>query len=153
MQRSLERLQLDFVDCWMMHWPGPAWEARGRPGRRCSEARGAPSEDAHDEPASRAPSAGCPPSEPASHGPWEYAADGQGREQMAALRAETWRAMEHALSAGKARSIGVSNFTVAHLEALKRTAVVWPPSVNQVECHPLYQQEALRQYCTKESQT
>ena len=51
---------------------------------------------------------------------------------MAALRAETWRAMEHALSAGKARSIGVSNFTVAHLEALKRTAVVWPPSVNQV---------------------
>ena len=52
----------------------------------------------------------------------------------------------------KARSIGVSNFTVAHLEALKRTAVVWPPSVNQVECHPLYQQEALRQYCAKESQ-
>ena len=50
----------------------------------------------------------------------------------------------------KARSIGVSNFTVAHLEALKRTAVVWPPSVNQVECHPLYQQEALRQYCAKE---
>ena len=69
---------------------------------------------------------------------------------MAALRAETWRAMEHALSAGKARSIGVSNFTVAHLEALKRTAVVWPPSVNQVECHPLYQQELLRQYCAKE---
>ena len=85
LQRSLERLQLDFVDCWMMHWPGPAWEARGRPGRRCSEARGAPSEDAHDEPASLAPSAGCPPSsgpapsagcppssghaEPASHGP------------------------------------------------------------------------------------
>ena len=45
----------------------------------------------------------------------------------------------------KARSIGVSNFTVAHLEALKRTAVVWPPSVNQVECHPLYQQAALRE--------
>ena len=73
LQRSLERLQLDFVDCWMMHWPGPAWEARGRPGRRCSEARAAPSEDAHDEPPSRAPSAGCPPSsghaEPALHGP------------------------------------------------------------------------------------
>ena len=50
----------------------------------------------------------------------------------------------------KARSIGVSNFTVAHLEALKRTAVVWPPSVNQVECHPLYQQAALREYCAKE---
>ena len=143
LQRSLERLQLEFVDCWMMHWPGPAWEARA-PSAGCLPSSGP------------APSAGCPPSsghaEPASHGPWEYAADGQGREQMAALRAETWRAMEHALSAGKARSIGVSNFTVAHLEALKRTAVVWPPSVNQVECHPLYQQEALRQYCAKESQ-
>ena len=30
-------------------------------------------------------------------------ADGHGREQMAALRAETWRAMEHALREGKAR--------------------------------------------------
>jgi diketogulonate reductase-like aldo/keto reductase len=27
----------------------------------------------------------------------------------------------------------VSNFTVAHLEALRETAVAWPPAVNQVE--------------------
>ena len=45
--------------------------------------------------------------------------------------------MEDALRAGKARSIGVSNFTVAHLEALKATATIWPPAVNQVEQHPL----------------
>lgn len=91
LQRSLERLQLEFVDCWMMHWPGPAWEreARSRPGRRCSKVRGANSQDLLDE--------------PAAHGLWHYAADGHGRELMAALRAETWRAMEHALREGKAR--------------------------------------------------
>ena len=69
LQRSLERLQLGFVDCWMMHWPGPAWEKefRSRPGRRCSKARGgAPSED--QQPAQH--------DEPAAHGPWHYAADG-----------------------------------------------------------------------------
>ena len=69
LQRSLERLQLEFVDCWMMHWPGPAWEKefRSRPGRRCSKARGgAPSED--QQPAQH--------DEPAAHGPWHYAADG-----------------------------------------------------------------------------
>ena len=67
-----------------------------------------------------------------------------------ALRAETWRAMEDALRSGKARSIGVSNFTVAHLEALKSTATIWPPAVNQVELHPLYPQAELREYCERE---
>ena len=45
---------------------------------------------------------------------------------------QQWRALEEAFNSGKARAIGVSNFTVAHLEALKATAKVWPPAVNQV---------------------
>ena len=84
------------------------------------------------------------------HGPWHYAAEGHGEDDIAALRAETWRAMEEALRSGKARSIGVSNFTVGHLETLKRTAKVWPPAVNQVEAHPLYPQEDLKAYCDRE---
>lgn len=44
----------------------------------------------------------------------------------------------------------VSNFTVAHLETLKQTATIWPPSVNQVEMHPLYPQAGLREYCARE---
>ena len=43
--------------------------------------------------------------------------------------------MEDALRAGKCKTIGVSNFTVAHLESLKETATIWPPAVNQVELH------------------
>ena len=58
---------------------------------------------------------------------------------------ETWRAFETALAEGKTRSIGVSNFTVAHLERLaKETETV--PAVNQVELHPRFGQADLRGY-------
>ena len=58
---------------------------------------------------------------------------------------ETWRAFEKALAEGKTRSIGVSNFTVAHLERLgKETETV--PAVNQVELHPWFAQTELRAY-------
>ena len=57
---------------------------------------------------------------------------------------------EHLLASGRVRAIGVSNFTVAHLETLKKTARVWPPAVNQVELHPYHSQAALRAYCAKE---
>jgi 2,5-diketo-D-gluconate reductase A len=58
---------------------------------------------------------------------------------------ETWRAFEKILSDGKARSIGVSNFQVPHLERLAaETGTV--PAVNQIELHPLLQQSQLRDY-------
>ena len=58
---------------------------------------------------------------------------------------ETWRGFEKALSDGKARSIGVSNFTVEHLSRLaKETETV--PAVNQVELHPRFGQAELRSY-------
>ena len=58
---------------------------------------------------------------------------------------ETWRAFEKIASDGKARSIGVSNFQVEHLERLAaETGTV--PAVNQIELHPLLQQSQLRDY-------
>src|SRR5512145_1358687 len=48
------------------------------------------------------------------------------------LRGETWRAMERILADGKARAIGVSNYTERHLDELLGGAKV-APSVNQVE--------------------
>ena len=58
---------------------------------------------------------------------------------------ETWRAFEKILSDGKARSIGVSNFQVPHLDRLAaETGTV--PAVNQIELHPLLQQSQLRDY-------
>ena len=50
----------------------------------------------------------------------------------------TWQTLEEFRADGRARSIGVSNFQVAHLERLAaETEVV--PAVNQVELHPYFQ--------------
>ena len=58
---------------------------------------------------------------------------------------ESWRACEDLLAQGKARSIGVSNLTVADLEWLAGHSET-VPAVNQVELHPSFQQGELRRY-------
>lgn len=64
----------------------------------------------------------------------------------ASTRAETWRALEDLRAQGLVRDIGVSNFSVAHLEQLVRTARV-APAVNQVELHPWLARRELVAYC------
>ena len=58
----------------------------------------------------------------------------------------TWRAMEALFDSGKARAIGVSNFSSKKLADLLEVARV-PPAVNQVECHPSWQQDKLHEFC------
>ncbi|XP_010923220.1 NADPH-dependent aldo-keto reductase, chloroplastic [Elaeis guineensis] len=58
----------------------------------------------------------------------------------------TWAAMEKLYDSGKARAIGVSNFSTKKLEDLLAIARV-PLAVNQVECHPVWQQAKLRKLC------
>jgi 2,5-diketo-D-gluconate reductase A len=61
------------------------------------------------------------------------------------LYVETWRALEKLQAEGRARSIGVSNFSEAHLgRRARETDTV--PAVNQVELHPYFPQEQLRAY-------
>ncbi|MFD8497795.1 aldo/keto reductase [Amycolatopsis sp. NPDC059657] len=58
---------------------------------------------------------------------------------------ETYRALETIYRDGRARAIGVSNFTAAHLRSLfEETEIV--PAVNQVELHPALQQVPLREF-------
>jgi diketogulonate reductase-like aldo/keto reductase len=52
---------------------------------------------------------------------------------------EAYRALETLLADGKVRAIGVSNFMVEHLTKLLESATV-VPAVNQIECHPYFQQ-------------
>jgi diketogulonate reductase-like aldo/keto reductase len=85
------------------------------------------------------------------------------------IRAQAWKVLERLKQEGKARHIGVSNFTVAHLEELLSVAVV-PPEVNQVvfpffllcrlfvwtvavqvEFHPLLFQRELLEFCKQHS--
>ncbi len=62
------------------------------------------------------------------------------------LRKKTWQAVEEIQAAGQAKSIGVSNYTIRHLEEMKNYAKVLP-AVNQVELHIFLQQPELIKYC------
>jgi 2,5-diketo-D-gluconate reductase A len=84
---SLERLGLDHVDLYLIHWPRPDRD----------------------------------------------------------LYLDTWRAMEQMKADGRTRSIGVSNFTVGHLQrVIDESDTV--PAVDQVELHPAFAQTALRTF-------
>ncbi len=57
----------------------------------------------------------------------------------------TWKAMEELKADGRARSIGVSNFQVAHLERLAAECDV-VPAVNQIELHPYLRNAEVADY-------
>lgn len=54
--------------------------------------------------------------------------------------------MEALYESGKAKAIGVSNFSSKKLTDLLAVARI-PPAVNQVELHPLWQQPKLHEFC------
>lgn len=62
------------------------------------------------------------------------------------LRAETWAVLEEAVKKGQAKSIGVSNFGIPHLERLMKSATI-TPAVNQIELSPFNQRVDVVQHC------
>lgn len=80
---SLLKLNLDYLDLYLIHWPNPV----------------------------------------SYRDNWEEA------------NAESWRAMEDAVKAGKINSLGVSNFHPRHLDALLKTVTIYP-QVNQIMLNP-----------------
>lgn len=63
------------------------------------------------------------------------------------LYTQSWQTLIKIQESGRARSIGVSNFAIEHLEDLA-TATNVVPSVNQVELHPFLQQRELQAFNT-----
>ncbi len=61
----------------------------------------------------------------------------------------TWRVLEEFARDGRARSIGVSNFQVPHLQRLLAEADT-VPAVNQVEVHPRFGNEEVRAFCLEQ---
>lgn len=67
-------------------------------------------------------------------------------------RHDSWRALIELKRRGLCRSIGVSNYTVRHLqELLDRSDVT--PAVNQVEFHPFLSQRDLLAFCREKAIT
>ena len=54
--------------------------------------------------------------------------------------------MEGLVAKGLVKAIGISNFTITKTENLLKTAKI-VPAVNQVESHPHFQQQKLKDYC------
>ena len=66
---------------------------------------------------------------------------------------ETWKAMVQLLQEGKARAIGVSNYTIVDLKEILQNSedVIVVPAVDQLEFHPFLYQRELLQFCKKNS--
>jgi methylglyoxal/glyoxal reductase len=64
------------------------------------------------------------------------------------LRGETWKALVELQRRGSCRAIGVSNYTVRHLQELLDSSKVIP-AVNQVEFNPFLYQKELLSFCNE----
>nr|MDO8110667.1 aldo/keto reductase [Candidatus Sigynarchaeota archaeon] len=67
---------------------------------------------------------------------------------LRAFNVEAWHVLEDLLAEGKTKAIGVSNFTQAHLEAIREQSSK-VPAVNQIENHPFFYRKELIQYCNQ----
>lgn len=65
---------------------------------------------------------------------------------VSGVRGKAWKELEDIQAEGKAKSIGVSNYTVRHLKQLLKNCKI-KPAVNQVELHVFLQQPELVAFC------
>jgi diketogulonate reductase-like aldo/keto reductase len=77
------------------------------------------------------------------HAPWPWSQIGSDHR---AGNIAVWRAMEEIYEAGRARSIGVSNFTVQDLESLIAASKI-VPQANQIRFFVGYTQDEVTEYC------
>jgi len=68
------------------------------------------------------------------------------KEELTKNHKPTWGAMEELYKEGKAKAIGVSNWTIPHLKDLLSWCNV-KPTVNQIEIHPFLPNDELVKFC------
>lgn len=59
--------------------------------------------------------------------------------------ATTWKVLQEFKADGRARNVGVSNFQIHHLQTLEEAGLP-TPAVNQIEAHPWFANNAVREY-------
>lgn len=59
---------------------------------------------------------------------------------------DTWKEMEKLVDTGKVRGIGLSNFNSEQIDRVLKNCRI-RPVVNQVECHPAFNQKKLIKFC------
>ena len=110
LQNSLDKLKMDYVDLFLVHWPIASESNEDRMPKLNEEGQYIIKKDLTENP------------EP------------------------TWRAMEDVYESGKARAIGVSNWTIEGLKKMDSFAKV-KPMLNQIEIHPFLPNTELVNYC------
>ncbi|XP_050517910.1 aldose reductase A-like [Diabrotica virgifera virgifera] len=83
------------------------------------------------------------------HWPGTYGVSSRSK-QNAILRDQSWQQMVKAVNMGLIKNIGVSNYTVKHLQELLNNNHGIKPVVNQVEWHPYCHQKELYDFCKVE---
>lgn len=61
---------------------------------------------------------------------------------------QAWLEMGKLKAEGKIRALGVSNFQMHHFEKLREVSDGFP-AVNQIECHPFFQNREVSDYCRR----
>lgn len=139
LDKVLKATGLDYVDLFLVHWP-LVWKYTSREGlEKAFVGPDASKEDkaqvyVDDKPAID----------------WQYTskpiAEKAGHEGSFV---QTWQAMQALVTKGKARAVGVSNFSVADLEELLPYSQEIPISCNQIEVHPWMPQDELVEFGKK----
>jgi len=82
---------------------------------------------------------------------WPGMFDSKDKAKNRELRKLCWEAFEGFYKGGKARAIGVSNWTEEHLEDLKVDGATIMPQVNQIEMSPYTIYDKIVEYCKANS--
>lgn len=137
LQATLDDLQLDYVDSFVIHWPQAVPATGTHATLRESGAYPAMFDETKSNSVPRM---------------FPYDKDGYFCSDKESHYIETWEAMQDLVENGKTKSIGVSNFTITQINEIINYSYANGlkykiPSVNQCECHPYLQQKDMIDYC------